>query len=275
MTNMDHAAAHERIEDLLLDPARLAALASSTTPEDVALRVHVADCPSCRSDLVAWQDLQRWISASLPATLGAATAAVDPIELPPSLRAATIDAIRQPQPESRGVVRVLRPARSRPRFATWLGLAASIAVLAGAGLFTVDQVAQKNAAEADARAVTSAIAAVDRVLAEPQHRAVPLHTTTGAAAGSVSWSTHDFVVLTTALVPPPTGQRYRCWLEDGDHSVPIGWMFFAGQTAYWTGSLDEWATFQISPATKFVVTLEAAGSTDRTGQAVLSADLGS
>lgn len=272
MTNMDHAAAHERIEDLLLDPARLAALASSTAADDVALRVHVADCPTCRADLEVWRDLQRWISDSLPATVDAAQAAVEPIELPPSLRAATIDAIRQPQ--SPAIVRALRPAPSRPRFATWLGLAAAIVVLAGAGLVTVDQIGRRADAEADARALTSAIAAVDRVLVEPDHRAVALRNATGAAAGSVSWSSHDFVVLTTALVEPPSGQRYRCWLDDGAHSVPIGWMFFAGQTAYWTGSLDEWATFQIGPATKFVVTLEAAGSKDRTGQAVLSADLG-
>ncbi len=50
-------------------------------------------------------------------------------------------------------------------------------------------------------------------------------------------------------------------------------MYFAGQTAYWVGSLDEWATFQIGPTTRFVVTLEPAGSTDRTGADVLSANL--
>ena len=272
MTNMDHAAAHERIEDLLLDPARLAALASSTAADDVALRVHVADCLTCRADLEVWRDLQRWISDALPATVDAAQAAVEPIELPPSLRAATIDAIRRPQPSA--VVRALRPAPGRPGLAAWLGLAAAIVVLAGAGLITANQIGLRSDAEADARALTGAIAAVDRVLAEPDHRAVALRNAIGAAAGTVSWSSHDFVVLTTALVEPPSGQRYRCWLDDGAHSVPIGWMFFAGQTAYWTGSLDEWATFQISPTTKFVVTLEATGSTDRTGQAVLSADLG-
>lgn len=272
MTQMDHAAAHERIEDLLLEPGRLANLASSTATEDVALRIHVAGCPTCRADLEAWQDLQRWISAALPATPGAAQAAVEPIDLPPSLRAATVDAIRQPQP--RAVVRALRPVRSRPRLATWLGLAASIAVLAGAGLVTVDQIGQRSAAEADARALTTAIAAVDRVLAEPGHRAVALKSPTGASAGSISWSSHDLVVLTTALTEPAAGRRYRCWLEDGDQSVAIGWMDFAGDTAYWVGSLDKWATFQIGPATKFVVTLEPSGSKDRTGPAVLSADLG-
>jgi hypothetical protein len=272
MTPIDHAAAHDRIEDLLLEPTRLAGLETSPAPEDVALREHVAGCAACRADLDAWRGLQQAVADALPDSEAAARAAIDPIELPPSLRAATIDAIRQPQPRS--VVSVLRPVRQRPRMVAWLGLAASIVVLAGAGLVTIDQVAQRSAAEADARALSGALAAVDRVLAEPDHRAVALRTPAGATAGSISWSSHDLVVLTTALSAPASNQRYRCWLVDGAHSVPIGWMEFAGQTAYWTGTLDEWATFQINPATRFVVTLEPAGGTGKTGADVLSADLG-
>lgn len=272
MTSMDHAAAHERIEDLLLEPTRLAELEGSTSADDVALRDHVADCAACRADLDAWRAIQHSIAGALPASESAAIAAVQPVELPPSLRAATIDAIRRPQPRS--VVTALRPTRNRPRFGVWLGLAASIVVLAGAGLVTIDQVNQRAAAQADAQALTTTLAAVDRVLAEPDHRAVALRTSAGATAGSISWSSHDLVVLTTALSAPVAGQRYRCWLEDGGTSVAIGWMDFAGQTAYWVGSLDAWATFKIGPTTRFVVTLEPVGGTQRTGADVLSANLG-
>jgi Anti-sigma-K factor rskA len=273
MTHMDHPAAHDRIEDLLLEPTRLAGLDASMTPEDVALRDHVAGCAACRADLEGWRALQQSLTEALPASEAAARTAVQPIELPPSLRAATIDAIRRPQPRS--VVTVLRPVRERPRLVAWLSLAASIVVLAGAGLVTVDQVSQRAAADAEAVSLTSALSAVDRVLAEPDHRAVALHTPAGASAGSISWSSHDLVVLTTALSAPAAGQSYRCWLEDDGTSVPIGWMDFAGQTAYWIGTLDEWATFQIGPSTRFVVTLEPAGGTTKTGADVLSADLGS
>ena len=55
----------------------------------------------------------------------------------------------------------------------------------------------------------------------------------------------------------------------------VGQMQFAGGTAYWVGSLDEWATWEIGPETHFVVTLEAADAQVRTGTPVLSADLGS
>lgn len=273
MTHMDHPAAHDRIEDLLLDPARLAGLATSTALDDVELREHVAGCAACRADLETWRALQQSIGEALPASESGARAAVQSIELPPSLRAATVDAIRRPQPRS--VVTAMRPARERPRLVAWLSLAASIAVIASAVFVTVDQMNQKSIAEADARSLTTAIAAVDRVLAEPDHRAVALRATNGAPAGSISWSSHDLVVLTTALTAPASGQRYRCWLEDGGTSKAIGWMEFAGPTAYWIGSLDEWATFQIGPSTKFVVTLEPAGSTTRTGADVLSANLGS
>jgi hypothetical protein len=273
MRHMDHPAAHDRIEDLLLEPSRLAGLDASTTEEDIALRDHVATCAACRADLEGWRALQQSISEALPASEADARAAVQAVELPPSLRAATIDAIRRPQPRS--VATAFRPVRERQRLVAWLSLAASIVILAGAGLVTVDQVNQRAAAEEEARSLSSAIAAVDRVLAEPDHRAVALKTASGVSAGSISWSSHDLVVLTTALTAPASSQRYRCWLEDGGTSVPIGWMDFAGQTAYWIGSLDSWATFQIGPSTRFVVTLEPAASTTRTGADVLSADLGS
>ena len=272
MTPVDHAAAHERLEDLLLEPVRLADLDASTAPADLQLREHVAGCEACRADLEAWRGLQRSIADALPGTATASDAAVEPIELPPSLRAATLSAIR---PAGTPPVLVGHGSRpDRPRLAAWLGLAAAIVVLAGAGLVAVDQATRRATAEANATALTNALAAVDRVLAEPDHRTTALRTAGGAAAGSISWSSHDLVVLTTALTAPAADQRYRCWLEDNGRSIAIGQMYFAGGTAYWIGSLDKWATFQISPTTKFVVTLEPAAAQDRAGPAVLSADLG-
>jgi hypothetical protein len=132
----------------------------------------------------------------------------------------------------------------------------------------------RGTAEAEATALTNIVAAVDRVLAAP-HKIVELRHPDGATAGSISWSRHDWVVLTTALTEPPADQRYKCWLVEADRSVMVGQMFFAGGTAYWVGSLDQWATWEIGPETQFVVTLEAAGAQDRTGTPVLSADLGS
>lgn len=272
MTGMDHAAAHERIEDLLLEPTRLAALAASTAPSDVALQAHLAGCPTCRADLEGWERVQRHLTDALPDAPREAAAAVDPIELPPSLRARVLTAARATD-RSPGPF-VMARARSRRAVATWVGLAASIIVLTGAGVITVDQVARRVTAESEANALSSALAAVDRVLEAPGHRVVTLENAAGDPSGSISWSSHDLVVLSTALAPPAADHRYRCWLEEGGSNVPVGWMYMAGRTAYWVGSLDEWATFQIGPTTRFVVTLEVAGTKERTGIALLSADLG-
>ena len=282
MSAMDHAAAHERIEDLLLEPARLRSLTSSTIPEDVALRDHVAGCAACRADLDAWKRLQRRLGEALPASADEASAATRPIEAPASIRLAVVDAARAAggdAVERRAPDPIMpvaaRGTRTRRPVIAWLAVAASIVVLAGAGLLTADQTRQRDAAVSDARALASVVAAVDRVLAAPRHWVVPLTTQAGGAGGSISWSSQDLVVLTTFLQPPPTGLRYRCWLLEGEASATaIGTMFFAGGTAYWVGSLDEWATIRIGPSTRFAVTLEPADGTRLSGPIVLSADLG-
>jgi hypothetical protein len=272
---MDQAAAHERIEDLLLEPTRLAALGGSADAADAALREHVASCPVCRADLEAWQVLQGQLAGSLAGSADAAAAAVEPIELPPSLRAGVAAAIREDAAAVRaGAEDRAVPSPSRFRVAARLALAASIIMVFGLGAVAFDQVQQRDAAEADARAFTSALAAVDRVLKAPEYWVVPLTDAAGANAGSISWSSQDLVVLTTALAPPPAGQRYRCWLVESSTTKAIGMMYYAGRTADWVGSLDEWATFRIGPGTRFAVTLQEVGATTIAGPILLSADLG-
>jgi hypothetical protein len=274
MSAMDHAAAHERIEYLILEPARMRALAASDDPEDVALREHVDACGACRADLEAWERLQHQIAAALPASTAEAAGAVEPIEVPASLRAAVVVAARAAGDADRTAQAPtpIAAARRRP-VGGWLALAASIVVLAGATVITVDQVNRRATAEAEAQALSAALAAVDRVLAVPAHRIAELRTPTGEAAGSISWSRHDWVVLTTALQAPLPDQRYRCWLEAGGASVAVGEMEFVGDIAFWVASIDAWVTWEIGPTTQFVVTLEPADAQGRTGATVLSADL--
>lgn len=290
MSTMDHAAAHERIEDLLLEPARLRALETSNAPEDVALLEHVAGCAACRADLEAWQRLEQHVSAALPAEAGAARDAVEPIDLPPSLRAQVIAAARDTrratqreteretraaaEPGAERPIPIRAGARSRSRLGAWAALAASIAVILGASALAVDQVAQRAAAQAEARGLASALAVVDRIMAA-DHAVVELRTTANDPAGTISWSRHDWAVLTSALQKPTAGQDYLCWLETDGRSVPIGKMEFAGGTAYWVASLDEWQTWELGPTTRFVVSLEARGAQQRTGPAVLEALLDS
>jgi hypothetical protein len=279
MSTMDHAAAHERIEDLLLEPARLAGLDSSQDARDVALREHVASCATCRADLEAWASLQHRLAVALPGSADDAAAAVEPIEVPPSLRAGVIaavrDADRAPAPAVTSIVRSApSPSRRRHAVMRWLPIAAAFVVLVGAVTIAVDQVGQRASADAQATALSNAIAAVNRVLVAPEHWVVGLKDSSGAPGGSISWSSQDLVVLTTALEPPPAGRHYACWLLEDSGASRIGTMYFAGQTAYWVGSLDEWATFRIGPSTRFEVTLPQPGDSRLSGPIYLSADLG-
>jgi hypothetical protein len=281
MSAMDHGTAHERIEDLLLEPARLSALRRSEAPEDAALREHLDGCPACRADLDGWARLQAALTDALPAAPEAAVAVVEPVELPASLRARVISAVRSPDMPVAPVAMAGSGLRRSlagwpaPRGSAWLGLAAAVVVLVvGAGLL-VDQAGKLEAAQAETRSMEQVVAAVDRILAEPKHKVVQLLRPDGTAAGSISWSRHDWVVLTTGLTEPSSGQRYKCWLDDGTRSVPVGVMDFADGTAYWVATLDEWQTWEIGPSTRFVVSLEAADAQVRNGPPVLSAVLGS
>lgn len=271
---MDHAAAHGRIEDLLLEPSRLAALPSSSAPDDVALREHLAGCGSCAADLEVWRRVQIAVDAAVPGDPDLAAAAVDPIDLPPSLRARVLASVRAAEAPAAAVPITAAPSARRRRLGTLVGLAAGIGLLAGTGIFAFQQVSERAAAEAEARELAAALATVDRMLAT-DHKVVQMETTSGEPAGTISWSRHDWVVLSQVLQEPPPGQVYLCWLEADGRSVPVGHMEFADGTAYWVASLDEWQTWEIGPTTRFVVSLETAGATQRTGPAILEAMLDS
>jgi anti-sigma-K factor RskA len=296
MTAMDHGSAHERIEDLLLDPTRLAALPASTAPEDIALREHLAGCPACQADLDGWARLHRSLADALPTSVEDAAAATQPIDPPASLRTRVLTAVRSASAEAplapipmasgrrrwtgfgspRAGAGSARAGAGSPR-SGWLAMAAALVVLVvGAGILAV-QAGRLSTAQAENEGLTEAIAAVDRVLAEPDHRVVALTTPQGAPGGSISWTRHDLVVLTTALQAPKPGEVYRCWLNSGGEGWAIGKMYFSGSTAYWVGSLDEWASFEIEPTTMFRVSLEPPGADPaaRAGPIVLEAALGS
>ena len=272
MSAMDHAAAHERIEDLLLDPRRLADLERSTAPEDVALREHVGGCPACRADLEAWRSLEGAIAASLPRSAAEASAATEPTELPPSMRAAVL---AKAHAEPRAPLSIdTAPSRRASRIAPLVAMAAALILLvAGSAFVVIDQAGKRAIAEAETAALATAMAAVDRVLATPNHVVVQLQQPDGTNAGSISWSRHDWVVVTNALARPPAGSTYLCWLVEEDSAQMIGEMQFAGSTAFWAASVDNWATWEIEDDTRFVVTLQPEGTTRLSTPPVLEAAL--
>ena len=130
-------------------------------------------------------------------------------------------------------------------------------MLVGGGAVLVDRTGQLDRAKADAAALAGVTATLDRILQDSSHQVALLKTPAGTPAGTVSWSASDqsVVVLTTALLNPPPGQVYRCWIVQGGASVAVGEMHFSGSTAYWAGSLGSWGN-AVAPSSRFWVSLE-------------------
>ena len=263
---MDHAAAHERIEDLLLEPARLAALEASTAPGGRRAARAPRRLPGLPRGPRRLAAVCRWPSR----TRCRAIAGARPRRRLSSRWSCRPRSVPASWPRGRRRSRGERPpcadrdapvaARSPRRRLGAVGRPGGVAHRARRRRRSsrVDQVGQRAAAEAEARSPREALAAVDRVLAT-DHKVVELRTSAGGrAAGSISWSRHDWVVLTERARPSrrPT-TRYLCWLETDGRSVPSGTWSSRAATAYWVASLDEWQTWEIGPTTRFVVSLEA------------------
>jgi hypothetical protein len=264
MMPLGHAEAHERLADLALEPG---ALDQIGPPDGDPLAAHIVTCESCRAEIEEWKQTQARLDEARgtgPSRLDLADLATDdPITTPPALRGAILRAVRTapvpvpagpeppplPLPGARRAFRIPGARRLLP-------LVAVLAVVAvGAGL-AIDQAARLDRAHQQTAALESVAATVDRVLRDPNHRVVDLRGADGVVRGSLSWSSHDLVVLTTALEPPPPDRVYRCWIErDGERS-PVGKMWFAGATAFWNGTLDEWATTSFEAGGTFGVSLE-------------------
>jgi hypothetical protein len=80
-------------------------------------------------------------------------------------------------------------------------------------------------------------------------------------------TSHELVVVSDVLAPPPAGHEYRCWVEVGGHRQPIGKMFFGGELAYWAGNVD--ALAGVADHAQFGVSLIDLAAPDRAGQPVL------
>jgi hypothetical protein len=286
MTALGHADAHERLADLALEPGALDRIGP---PAVDPLSAHIATCLVCATEVRAW----RQTHAGLDAARGSGVDRVDlgdlaiddAITVPVGLREAVLEAVRDlPEADRRQATAlrdtaqpppvVLEPRR-RPGYARrLLPLAAALGIVAlGAGLL-IDQGLRLDRAQQQTAGLEALAVTVDRVLSDPNHRVVSLHAADGTASGSISWSRHDIAVLTLALEPPPPDRVYRCWIERDGVRSPVGKMWFSGGTAYWNGSLDEWATTSFEAGGTFGISLEPV-SAPAGNPAVLVADLGS
>ena len=292
MSPLGHAEAHERLADLALEPGALDALGA---PGSDPLAAHLVTCPTCRADVDAWRRTQARLAEArgpIEDRVNLAELAADePISLPAGLRDAVLGSIRRqpggmasaPPPgetatavagpivddsESRpptnlsvGSPSIVAPSRlrlgmRRPSLSGALALVAVLAVAVVGGATLIDQATRLDHARQETAALEAVTATVDRILRDPSHWVVDLRGVDGQVEGSLSWSNRDIVVLTTALESPSADRVYRCWIERDGTRSKVGEMWFAGGTAFWTGSLDEWATTSFEAGGTFGVSLE-------------------
>lgn len=291
MTPMQHADAHERIADLSLEPDRLIRLARelATVDRDAPAEMprdpftnHVAGCELCREEVGAWYRAHTLVHEALVDPAGpvllADFADGESMMAPAHLRESVLAAIRLDAASEVAFGRVSQPrvglaTRSRLSVRRLLPLVAVMSILIVAGGLILDGNARLDRAESDVVALEAMSATLDRVLQDPDHWVVDLRGVDGQSRGSVSWSTRDLVVLTTALAPPPEGRVYRCWLEKDGQRSGVGRMVFAGGTSFWVGTLGAWGSTSFGPGSTFGISLEPVSGSEG-NPAILAAALG-
>jgi hypothetical protein len=276
---MDHVEARTRLMDLAVEPARLGDLGRDASPGAAELRAHLANCPDCRAELLAWQSTVAAIDTAIgtaPADGEAPAGSLRELEasggavaLPPALRARTLAAAQQ---RSASPVRSISAVRRPSRLPVWLAAAAVLAVVVAGGFVVVDRTQQldrQKAVSSEMAALTSDLALL---LQDPGNQVALLKTPDGTAAGSITWSVSkdSLVVMAPSLASPPSGQTYRCRIVSAGTGWVMGEMKFSGSLAYWAGSLGHWSS-SFTPGSVFTVTLEPIGGGN--GTPVLTATL--
>lgn len=255
---MDHADGARRLADLALEPARLGAFDTDPSPESVALRAHVADCPTCRRELQQWR--ATWgLLATLDRDAGDRPVASDVLRAKTLAAVAAAAADAAPgRPADQSVV-VLPKPRAHWQRTSWLVAAAALVVAVGAAGFGLDRAAQLERVRTETAGLGAATTAMSQVLATDVHWTTSLRTADGAADGTVAW-TADQIVVIADLPSLPAGARYRCWVDQAGARTSIGSMAMTGSTGYWSAPMDGWGQLMATGAQFGVSIVSADGS---------------
>ena len=282
---MEHPEAAERIQAAVVGSGKLGGIAVDRSPTGVELRRHLEVCADCRAELQAWRLVDEVLAAATPDDLAApaeargrildAVVASGVIRGRPAPAPTTIDLDSADERVAQPVQPASRPpgaSGSRPAGATrwkvgrFLLVAAAVVALflAGArlggpwGLTPLDHGPAVKLAEA--------LVFAANVLEDPDHVVAALRTPAGAPGGAVALvpDSGELVALSGALTPPPEGQRYLCYLERDGQRTEVGWMWFAGAAAYWTGAIAEPGDAG-RPGDRFIVQLDGSPAPALTG----------
>jgi hypothetical protein len=269
MGEMDHNEVQEILQDAAVEPGGLERLMAGDTPTAGVVAGHLTGCSTCSAEL---ERLRRSVGVIRPAVREVP---------PPELRQRTLDFVaavgrpRGPVLEDQPPVSPAETGRVPRRLPALRTLAALAAVLivavAGTGLLVAgsrDAIVRDQAAEVEA--LSDVARWTMRVDGQPDARRIALASTTGAGTTGTllfSPSSTELVVVADALVRPPVGREYRCWVEIGGARRPIGKMFFGGDLAYWVGPVP--AIADLPADARFGVSLVDLGGTPGSSEPVL------
>jgi hypothetical protein len=260
---MDHAEVLERIEAAVGGPGGLARLGVDPSPEAVAVRGHLASCPTCAAEWRAWSVVSLGLAAASPDTLEPrpeirdrilaaatarphvaepATAVASPKPVPP----ATMPAATQPvipatpvmSPDGPRTGISLGPRRPRtaptappaaaasrgPSFRWVLVGAAGVVVLFIAGMLLGRQL--QGTPETPRGDPGRVLAEAAAILQGGGYGLARLETPAGDAGGVVvvSPGSGRLAVVSGALAEPADGTRYVCLLDRDGTVTQVGYM---------------------------------------------------
>ncbi len=247
---MDHAEAHERIADLILEPQALRAFDDDPSPTSVALRAHVEKCDECRTELDSWRDTHGIILSVVEEDLEgepvAALATAENVLRPPIALRTAVASIPSSQPRgAHGVESEIRtdatPSRRRRAWSRLavVAVAASVVIAVGAVAIAADQTRRVDQQRRYIGELVELTGSVLYVLKDTSHASTVLFDPAGAPGGTALWSTDEIVVMASDLKQPAAGLEYRCWVERDGIRTAIGVMQVGAGMAYWWGELGD------------------------------------
>lgn len=270
---MDHDATREQLELAAVEPGGLERLMAGDTAVAQAVTAHLAGCPSCTDELARLErasSLIRDVANAIP---------------PADLRERTLSMVRAAgiqrsgsvptgvsPPSAIGGVTSRSVHRGRAALGWVAAIAATVVLSVVATSFIVGGRVDERVARGAStiQALQAVTLATLQVTAEPDARRVSLVGTDPGLAGNLifSPSTSELVVVATGLTPPPAGQIFSCWVEQGGDRQRVGQMFFSDDIAYWIGPVSA-VEGLVGDATFGVSLVDASGAAVTSGPVLL------
>jgi len=235
---MDHAEVQARLENAFADGSGITAVEQDASAEGAEVRRHLESCEACGGEYGGWIATARALAAAAPDDMRAPDAARIRIL---AAAARTTEAAETTPSEDAAPGRSRRLVGQGAPHPVALALTAAAAVVLFVAGALLGEPLGITPGTDDREPSARIAAAIQRVVAQPDHVTVSLEDARGAAAGTVLFdpASRELVVISDALDPPPGDARYECFLERDGTRTWVGRMRIEYGTAWWVGPMEE------------------------------------